>query len=67
DYAALSYVWGNQTSRRKIIVNGHEMHVTSNLEGALRALRNQSDFEGKFRLWVNAICINQKDEEERNR
>jgi hypothetical protein len=44
DYAALSYVWGDETKTRTIFVNEHEVAVTQNLEEALRAFRSQSEF-----------------------
>jgi len=67
DYAALSYVWGDETKTRTIFINGHEIAVTQNLEEALRAFRSQSEFRSGFKLWVDAICINQRDNEERGR
>lgn len=67
DYAALSYVWGNERNTRKIIVNGQEIQVTRNLEHALRAFRERSEFGSDFKLWVDAISINQGDKEERGR
>jgi hypothetical protein len=62
-FTALSYVWGDGASQREIICNGHEKPITRNLWGVLAQLRKQ-----KFdcRLWVDAICINQKDEEEKS-
>jgi hypothetical protein len=67
DYAALSYVWGDETNTRTIFVDGHEMEVTQNLEEALQAFCSQSEFQSSFKLWVDAICINQRDNEERGR
>ncbi|CZT05126.1 uncharacterized protein RCO7_05324 [Rhynchosporium graminicola] len=67
DYAALSYVWGDESKTRSIIVNGRELKVTRNLEEALRAFRERSEFQSKFGLWADAICINQNDFEERGR
>jgi hypothetical protein len=65
DYAALSYVWGDENMTSTIVVNGRETQVTRNLEAALRVLRGRPDFENRFRLWVDALCINQADYEER--
>ncbi|CZR69106.1 uncharacterized protein PAC_19007 [Phialocephala subalpina] len=67
DYAALSYVWGNPGLTHRIIVNDQEMRVGANLEIALRALNTRPDFQGGFKLWVDAICINQDNYEERGR
>ncbi|CZR69946.1 uncharacterized protein PAC_19847 [Phialocephala subalpina] len=66
DYDALSYVWGDPTITRKIIVNGHEVNVTENLEAALRSLQCRLDDRSGRRLWIDALCINQTDILERN-
>jgi hypothetical protein len=62
-FRALSYVWGDETSPCEITCNGHKTPIRRNLWGVLLQLRKQ-----KFdcRLWVDAICINQKDEEEKS-
>jgi len=67
DYASLSYVWGDESKTCRIIVNGHELKVTRNLEEALRVFRDGSEFQSNFGLWADAICINQNDFEERGR
>jgi hypothetical protein len=62
-YTALSYVWGDQAlPQPTILCNGALFHVTSNLEAALRTLRRED--EQKI-LWVDQICINQTDLDER--
>ncbi|KAF4468571.1 HET-domain-containing [Fusarium albosuccineum] len=64
DFAAMSYVWGTDHAG-KVIVNGQEMAVTKNLEYALEELRSdEARFSKRYKLWVDAICINQSDEEE---
>lgn len=62
-YEALSYVWGARGPRRQIFVGGLRKYVTQNLQTALRYLRHVSQTRV---LWVDAICINQKDIPERN-
>lgn len=62
-YEALSYVWGDAADTLPVIVGGHEKQVTTNLEAALRHLRWQ---EKPRILWIDAICINQDDIEERS-
>jgi hypothetical protein len=62
-YVALSYVWGSREDMRKIIVNGEPVKVTKNLHEALVAVRIPSASRS---LWVDAICINQEDTEERS-
>lgn len=61
-YEALSYVWGDQNEVREIEVNNKVFSVTINLEEALRVLRYQTEHRI---LWVDAICINQGDLEEK--
>jgi len=67
DYAALSYVWGDENETATIMVNGQKREVTTNLETALRAFCRKSEFGDGFKLWVDAISINQNDLEERGR
>lgn len=64
DFAALSYVWGDSSDNETIYVNGHPMSVTKNLHSALLQLRKR--LNKGLKLWVDAICINQKDIDERN-
>jgi hypothetical protein len=62
-YTALSYVWGTTKDPNEVYVDGKPFPVTQNLFDALRDLR---DFQRVQRLWIDAICINQADEKERN-
>ncbi|KZL70801.1 heterokaryon incompatibility protein [Colletotrichum tofieldiae] len=66
DYGALSYTWGDQTVKVPIIMNGQVVLVGQSLEAALRALSSDPDYIEGLRIWADAICINQKDLEERN-
>lgn len=61
-YKALSYAWGSPRATRPILVNGHQHSVTVNLECALRRLRRT---DSDLILWVDALCINQKNDSER--
>lgn len=62
-YEALSYVWGSPQYTRQIYLDEAPYNVTSNLESALRHLR----YVDRPRvLWVDALCINQRDLLERN-
>lgn len=65
NYEALSYTWGESTLRPPptIILNEHyELQITDNLFSALRRLRRR--FRSR-RLWIDALCINQTDLDER--
>ena len=65
DFAALSYVWGDPNEKAFIVVNSRVVCVSANLERLLREFRSTGDFQGRFRLWVDALCINQDDLKER--
>lgn len=61
-YEALSYTWGSAAEPNHILVNGKTLAVTRNLHLALHQLR--FDLEDRI-LWVDAICINQENKNER--
>lgn len=61
-YDALSYVWGDTHATLPIYVDKNRFNVTENLHAALLHLRDHS-FERI--IWVDAICINQKDKQEK--
>ncbi|EEU43827.1 uncharacterized protein NECHADRAFT_98494 [Fusarium vanettenii 77-13-4] len=63
-YEALSYAWGDSTVSEHIMVNDRPWAVTQNLATALRYLRYETK---KRSLWVDATCINQRDDDEKNR
>jgi hypothetical protein len=52
-YTALSYVWGDGSVTKDVIVNGVSFAVTTNLELALRQIRKSF---GQLVLWVDAVC-----------
>jgi len=63
-HATLSYAWGDPSTTSPIFVNGIEHNVTLNLKAALQYLRNTGRTEKP--LWIDALCINQKDILEKN-
>ena len=69
-YDALSYVWGSAENLKSITIAGictnprsGQLSVTENLAVALRHLRKQHEIRT---LWIDAICINQRDLTERS-
>ena len=64
EYYGVSYCWGDAAVTKPLVVDGHEVQVTSNLEAALRELRRTIGTCDLF--WVDALCINQADLYERS-
>lgn len=72
-YEALSYTWGDDaatqivevtdTRRSSSAFHSSELYVRPNLHVALKHLR---DLKSERILWIDALCINQEDEEEKN-
>jgi len=62
-YEALSYTWGDPHVTVPVLLHGIHHHVTTNLALALRYIR----YEDRPRImWIDALCINQKDILEKN-
>lgn len=61
-YEALSYMWGPK-EMKSIQLNGQRYNVRENL---LQALFHLQETNTKRVLWIDAVCINQDDIEERN-
>jgi Heterokaryon incompatibility protein (HET) len=78
-YLALSYVWGDPTTTVPVEIDSHKFNVTENLFNALKQISELSDvFEegvGRSRtqgraelfLWIDAICINQQNTDEKSK
>ncbi|KAF2497458.1 hypothetical protein BU16DRAFT_456493, partial [Lophium mytilinum] len=60
-YVALSYLWGDATRVRQIVLNGYTFGVTQHLYDALLSLREH----GLLTVWADALSINQEDVDER--
>jgi hypothetical protein len=69
EYEALSYTWGDPLHKEPIFfqdsTNGtsHELLVTTNCVAALRQIRK---LRGSRLVWIDAICIDQNEVDERN-
>ncbi|RFU27303.1 hypothetical protein B7463_g9013, partial [Scytalidium lignicola] len=62
-YKALSYAWGALASPRyPILVDGDTVMVTQNLHEALELIQTLPRMPA---LWIDAVCINQADDEEK--
>ncbi|KAK4451182.1 heterokaryon incompatibility protein-domain-containing protein [Podospora aff. communis PSN243] len=64
-YKALSYVWGEPKFTDRIFIDGIRLDITESLGTALRRLRPLPK-QQPLRIWIDQICINQKDIMERN-
>ncbi|KFA55353.1 hypothetical protein S40293_05733 [Stachybotrys chartarum IBT 40293] len=62
-YEALSYTWGSGLASQNILINGTSVSVGANLESFLRIRRHTTE---TVRLWIDAICINQNDGNEKS-
>ena len=75
EYVAISYEWSppdqQNQSPIKMMVNGHELHVTPNMARALfctqDSLHRSMSISRPTRFWIDALCINQEDEIERGK
>ncbi|RMY71286.1 hypothetical protein D0863_05257 [Hortaea werneckii] len=63
EYMCLSYVWGNTSEAIMIHLNSCPKPVTRNLHSALQRLRSHGYLAA---LWIDALCINQDDKEEKS-
>lgn len=61
-YEALSYVWGDNSVRTPILIDGAKLRIGNNLRHALLDLRLPNATRV---IWADAICINQEDAAER--
>ncbi|KAH7094694.1 heterokaryon incompatibility protein-domain-containing protein [Paraphoma chrysanthemicola] len=61
-FEALSYVWGSDPPSRAIYIDGEVASITPSLEVALQHIRHESQ---PVTIWVDQLCINQKDDEEK--
>ncbi|KAH8725530.1 heterokaryon incompatibility protein-domain-containing protein [Phaeosphaeriaceae sp. PMI808] len=65
EYDALSYVWGATKDTYPIVCNEQSLRVHENLYSALPFLALRTGKMTVRPLWVDAICLNQGDEDEK--
>lgn len=63
EYETISYTWGDPRDREPISINDRYLNVPTNTAKALRCARSLSEDRV---VWIDAICINQDDLDERN-
>jgi hypothetical protein len=64
EFRALSYVWGSDTRSSDLETPCGRVGVTTSLSKALRHIRRTREL---LTLWVDAVCINQNDNDEKIR
>ncbi|PVH98072.1 heterokaryon incompatibility, partial [Periconia macrospinosa] len=64
-YTAVSYTWGDGAPTESIFINGQHFSVRSNLWSCLYYM-GQDRRAGWTHLWVDAICIDQGNDQERS-
>lgn len=64
EFTALRYVWGTGLIPHRIQIDGKPFCITWNLYQTLHTLRNQRSDRA---LCIDAMCINQKDDAEKDR
>lgn len=57
-YEAISYCWGEPLFTHQLHIGSKSLNITAHLHGAL------SVFTGRY-LWIDAVCINQQNLEEK--
>ena len=62
-FSMLSYTWGTTVYTKSVAIDGAGLMVTSTLDAALRHLRHTTRHRT---LWVDNICINMSDLDERS-
>jgi hypothetical protein len=63
-YECISYVWGDSTKNHSILIDDCQMPVSTSV---YRILRARASIWSPRLLWIDAICINQDNNEEKTR
>jgi hypothetical protein len=66
DFEAISYCWQSEVRNQKIVIDQTIFEVPENLEALLHRLQHLPDTKSGMKFWVDALCINQRDIDERS-
>lgn len=61
-WTAVSYAWEGQTPSETLLIDDHYLPITSNVAQIVRDLREPNQ---QIVVWIDAVCINQNDAEEK--
>lgn len=61
-YETISYCWGDSSRRKTLLLDRRSLSVPANTAAALRCMRLSNR---PRTMWIDAVSINQQDEEER--
>ncbi|KAI4944509.1 hypothetical protein J4E86_009568 [Alternaria arbusti] len=62
EYTAISYAWGDGVDTTSLVLEGATIPVAVSLHDALRAVRDEKE---EVLVWVDALCIDQQNKDER--
>ena len=65
-YRALSYTWGDSSENHRLACGEFHLTVGDNLAAALRCFQGDQRVK-QCALWVDAVCINQRDDGEKEK
>jgi hypothetical protein len=66
EYDAISYVWGSAPTSVTVLCNGRHLFITPTALEMLHYLHQHQAKTGTQKIWIDAICINQTDQEEKS-
>lgn len=61
-YETVSYFWGDHRERTRIVLDGRDVEIPARAESALRHICHK---HGHTPVWLDILCVNQNDAEER--
>jgi hypothetical protein len=65
-YDAISYVWGSSSHEHSLVVGDEIKYYIPITKSAHQVLRAVAPLKGTRYIWIDSICINQKDKSEKD-